>query len=372
MNYFREKIGLVYLIIPYLTPIKNKLSLIVSILLGSSNYEIKLKKGMSIKFQSSKFSSMLHFLVILTLATEYKIKNDKVEITFGNKIWFELPIKNFTYEDYNLMELLAGAIKFGADFVTDSNIDISKLRNKTFKILGQKNERKIIETSKGIKFYLDSIHPGNTIIETFVKEIHSINSNYNWKDKIVIDVGAECGDTPLYFAQLGAKVFACEPITDHFNAMIENLELNPKLKEQIIPINAGIGKDEELTFYQSESGQVGRTSFISNQHGKNAKENKVKGYSLETLVKKFDINKIDLLKMDCKGCEYYLNEQILKIVEQIKIEYSSEFQKLYSLEKLSELLTNSGFFLTMFNIDPSSHESMSTGVTIYGTKHGIK
>jgi|SaaInlStandDraft_6_1057023.scaffolds.fasta_scaffold00413_13 FkbM family methyltransferase len=372
MNYFREKIGLIYFLIPYLTPVKNKLGLILSVFLGSSNYEVKLGDNKSIKFQSSKFSSMLNFLTILSLSTEYKIEIENVKVNFGNEDWFNLPINNLKYEDYNLMELLSGAIKFGANFVTDKNIEINKLRNKTFRISGQEDERKIVETYNGIKFYLDSIHPGNTIIETFVKEIHLINPNINWKDKIIIDVGAECGDTPLYFAQLGAKVFACEPIKEHFNSMVENLKLNPKLSEKIVPINAGIGKDEELIFYQDKSGQVGRTSFISNQHGKNAKQSKVKGYSLETLVKKFDINKIDLLKMDCKGCEYYLNEEILKIVKQVKIEYSLEFEKLYSLNELSELLTKSGFYLTMFNIDPSYHQSMSSGVTIYGTKNIIK
>ena len=49
-----------------------------------------------------------------------------------------------------------------------------------------------------------------------------------------------------------------------------------------------------------------------------------------------------------------------------------EFEKLYSLNELSELLTKSGFYLTMFNIDPSYHQSMSSGVTIYGTKNIIK
>lgn len=369
MNFFRERIGLIYILIPYFSPVKNKLSLILSILFGSAKYKIKLDRNISIKFESSKFSNMLSLLGILTFASNYKLKKDKVKVTFGDKIWFDLPIANLRYEDYNLLELLFGGIKFGANFVTDKNTNIEQLRNKTFKIWKKENDRKIIETASGIKFYLDSIHPNNSIIETFVKEIHLINSNYDWNEKIVIDVGAECGDTPLFFAKLGAKVYAFEPIKDHFNAMIENLKLNPELSKQITPINAGIGKDEELTFYQAESGEVGGTSFVANLHGKNVKESKVDGYSLETVIKKFHINEIDLLKMDCKGCEAFLNKEILNIVKQVKIEYSNEFQKTYSLNELSELLSNEGFNIVTYNIEPSSHRSMSTGTTIYGIKY---
>ena len=48
-----------------------------------------------------------------------------------------------------------------------------------------KNNKKIIMTSNGIKFFLDSIHPSNTIIETFVREIHSINPIIDWNNKII-------------------------------------------------------------------------------------------------------------------------------------------------------------------------------------------
>ena len=93
--------------------------------------------------------------------------------------------------------------KYGANFITN-DIFKNSIREQTFKI-SSSNNRKIITTSNGINFFLDSIHPGNTIFETFIKKIHLINSKINWNDKIVVDVGAECGDTPLYFASMGAK-----------------------------------------------------------------------------------------------------------------------------------------------------------------------
>ena len=97
-----------------------------------------------------------------------------------------------------------------------SNVTLPDIRKQTYRIISE-NDKKIIITSNGVRFFLDSIHPGNTIIETFVREIHSINPKINWNDKIVVDVGAECGDTPLYFASMGAKVFAFEPLKNILN-----------------------------------------------------------------------------------------------------------------------------------------------------------
>ena len=85
--------------------------------------------------------------------------------------------------------------------------------------------------------------------ETFVTDLHHINSKIDWKDKVVIDVGPEYGDTPLYFASMGAKVYAFEAQKSHYEGMLENLSLNPELSKQIIPTNAAIGKDGFLDFF---------------------------------------------------------------------------------------------------------------------------
>ena len=199
---------------------------------------------------------------------------------------------NQSYEEENLIELLFKASKKGANFIT--NESGNTLREKEIRIY-EKNGKKFVETSNEIKFFMDSIHPGNTIVETFVNKIHFINSDINWNGKIVIDVGAECGDTPLYYASLGATVYAFEPIKEHYDAMIRNLSLNPDIAKNVIPINAAIGKDEILTFYHSGSSDIGvSASFVYNLHGKNAKTTEVKGYSVESAIEEFKINRVEI------------------------------------------------------------------------------
>ena len=364
----KKNLGLIYLLLPYISPARNKFELILSILFGRSKYKIKIKNNLVLNFKSSQFESMLHLLGILTFSTSYSVKTkDQIEFSLDTKNFFSIVVNNMSYEDHNMLELFFGGIKFGANSVLEDNIDFKNFRDKTFKII-QKNNRKIIETSDGIKFYIDSIHPGNTIIETFVRDIHQINSKENWNNKVVIDVGAECGDTPLYFAKKGATVYAFEPIKEHFDAMIENINLNPELKERIIPINAAIGKDEILTFYQSSDGVVGNTSFVKNLHGKNVKEIHAKGYSLGAALKEFNITNVDLLKMDCKGCEALLTVTELEKVDKIKIEYANTFNESYTLSSLLQVLEKAGFEYMTYSHNPVYHQSFQNLTNIFGKK----
>ena len=60
---------------------------------------------------------------------------------------------------------------------------------------------------------------------------------------------------------------------------------------------------------------AGVSSFVYNVHGKNAVIfDDVQGYTLSTAIKKFDIPRIDILKTDCKGCEFFLTEEDLENV----------------------------------------------------------
>ena len=326
---FKENLGLVYFVLPFISVVENKVSLVCSILFGKSEYKIKIKNTI-IEIPRTKFNSLRALLACLTYAISYSLDSSgNLEISFDENSKFRIMLKKLSFEDANLLELLYFGNRYCANFLNE--VTLPDIRKQTYTITSE-NDKKIIITSNGIKFFIDSIHPGNTIIETFVREIHSINPKIDWNNKIVVDVGAECGDTPLYFASMGAKVFAFEPLKKHFEFFKKNMSLNPALSRKIIPINAAIGKDEQLKFYVSdddESGSFG-ASFISNNQDKNFKYELVDGYKLETARKKFGIDHIDLLKMDCKECEFYLTDDDLKDVDRIKLEYTIQNENLFS------------------------------------------
>jgi len=296
----RHNLGRLYTILPYLESVQNKIGLILSILVGT-NYRLVLK-DYTIIFKDHEFSLILYLLGVISFASSFQIKpNGALKIVY-DKNEFEFSLGSLTREDKNLLELIFLAIKFGADLVTNDKMKM--LRKKSIRI-SKINDKRVVEND-GVKFFLDSINPGNTIIETFVNDIHYINSKIDFKDKIVIDVGAECGDTALYFAKKGAIVYAIEPMKATYEAMIHNLELNSELSKKIIPINEAIGKNKVLKFYHDKNNEIGESaSFVYNVH-EDFIISEVKGRTVTTLLEELNIKDVELLKMDCKGCEFFL------------------------------------------------------------------
>lgn len=60
------------------------------------------------------------------------------------------------------------------------------------------------------------------------------------ENKILIDIGANIGDTPLYFANKGYEVYAFEPLPHIAKIAGENIELNPNLKNKITYVNKAV------------------------------------------------------------------------------------------------------------------------------------
>lgn len=363
-----NKIALIYRILPFRNLIKNNFSIYLSVLMGLSKYNIKLKNGSLLKINSSKLNVLQPILGVLTYATSFSIdSNNEITLKLDMNNKFIFPINDLSNEDLNLILLLFHGNRFGANFVTNEEIDLKNCRDKTLKLF-QKDDKKIVETSNGVKFFVDSIRPHNTIVETFIRKIHLINSKDDWKNKIVLDVGAECGDTPLYYAEMGATVYAFEPNEENYNSMIRNLKLNPTLSKRIIPIKAAIGSDGMIDFFQGTEVLGTGGSFVKTKYGKNPKISKIKSYSLESAMKEFNINKIDLLKMDCKGCEMSLTEDSLKDVDQVKIEYNTAFSS-YELDELLNKLKSAGLQCMLYSIGPFYlHVGNGTMGHVYGKK----
>lgn len=360
--------GLISSLLPFRSIIKNRRKFYRSILLGSKRFNLELVNGEKISLENKEFDLLIKILTITSMATSFKISQNQMKFSFDTKNEFSVPLRNRTYEEENLLELLVTGTKYGANFIVSEDVGFEQFRDKSFRIF-KKDNKKIIETSRGIKFFIDSIHPGNTIIETFVNDIHKINSNDDFSDKIVVDVGAECGDTPLYYASLGATVYAFEPIKSNFDAMKRNISLNPSLSSKIIPINAALGEDGELEFFQSPSNPDVGSSFVYNMYGDSAQTISVKGYSLESFLQEFNIKHVDLLKMDCKGCEFFLKNKSLEKVDKIKIEYITLFSS-HKLQTLLKFLEKEDFEYFIYRINPLNlrTSNLQSG-HIYGIKN---
>lgn len=334
---------------PFLRQVRNRTSFLFSILFGSHCVLVLTKKV--------RYSIPIHdyYLVKCILALKqyslvYEDCDEGIKVSFDGVNCFKIPARSLSRQNHILIILLAEGIKDGAIFIQG----YKPIQRKTAVYILQEEPARII-TSEGIVFRLDSINPGG-IIETYVRRIHETYA----QPGIILDVGASFGDTPLYFAANGAKVYAIEMVGANFDQMLANLELNPHLASCIIPIHAAVGKDNTVSYGVDRLNRVqtmGGATFVTNKYGENTKTEKVQGATISTIVKQYGINRIDLLKMDCKGCEFFLKKEDLDIVKKIKIEYYSLMTD-HMIQTVMSLLNELGYHTIMYKHTPNDTTSM--------------
>jgi FkbM family methyltransferase len=138
------------------------------------------------------------------------------------------------------------------------------------------------------------------------------------KNQIIIDVGANIGDSAIYFALKGAqKVIAIEPYPKNYELAKKNIELN-NLQEKIKIVHAGCSNEKGVTTIDSEK-EGSWAELTTKKNG-----TKVKLVTLGDIIKTNNIQSA-ILKMDCEGCEYDVikksNSNDFDKIEYAMIEY---------------------------------------------------
>ncbi len=197
----------------------------------------------------------------------------------------------------------------------------------------------IIETPEGIKFYINRFDP-LIFAETFLYDIHF--SDFDLNNKIVIQAGGFTGDTALYYASRGAKVYSFEPDINSYTLAIENIKLNPELSKNIVMKNYAIGSDGEIDFPIDPSGSGGSSAYYL--EGK--KTIKVQSKSITTILEEFHITSPYLLDLDIKGKEFeIINDLSLAKFNMVRIEYSTMIggKRIGDRNKIIDKLRSYGF-----------------------------
>jgi FkbM family methyltransferase len=166
-----------------------------------------------------------------------------------------------------------------------------------------------------------------SIYEVFNDEIYKSD----FKDKEVVDIGANVGDSAIWFALNGAKkVVAIEPYPFPYNIMLMNIKEN-NFSDRILALNCGVGKEKYKIRVTTEP------TFRDSDLKASEKGVEISVYQLDYLIEKF--GPFDVLKTDCEGCEYdtILNSQNIRDFKQIQLEYH------YGCEELKIKLENLGF-----------------------------
>jgi len=148
------------------------------------------------------------------------------------------------------------------------------------------------------------------------------------KDDDVLDVGANIGLFSI-LSRKAKKIIAIEPIKECIPVLKKNLASEKILKKTKI-INMAVGKEGKLLL---EKGKHINLSKVVKKRNKNTQE--VISKPLKYFVDKYKIN---LLRMDIEGYEYYiLKEKIPKRINKISIEFHTS---LMGKTKAIQLLKN--------------------------------
>lgn len=192
-------------------------------------------------------------------------------------------------------------------------------------------------------FYPHVIGGIKLIDEIFINNCYG---KFDYNNKIVIDIGGFIGDSALYFVLKGAKkVYVYEINKDIYEILKENIRIN-HLENKIITFNKGIGRElkkQTLCFHE-------RRACSGSYIDKYFSDADIVGKRIVDLIPFKDIltEPIDILKIDCEGCEYGVLENILennlsdKIKEGIILETHNLDEKRNSKYAIS-LLKKIGF-----------------------------
>lgn len=177
------------------------------------------------------------------------------------------------------------------------------------------------------------------LVETFVEKPYGLE----FKDKVIVDIGMNIGDTPIYFCSRGARfVIGIEPDPEAYGLALDNISLN-HLERRIFPVNVAIAwKEGKLgvenpgsTLLQSRVYRWGAVDLPSRG------TEEVDAIPLLSVFDKFGLAQVDLLKIDCEGCEYEvlgsLPKEAFNRIRAIALEFHD------GLQDLPYLLKQNGF-----------------------------
>ena len=145
------------------------------------------------------------------------------------------------------------------------------------------------------------------IFEVFVDHIYPFQVS---PGETVIDIGAHIGCFTILAAKTGARVFSYEPFPSNFAALEHNVKLNNFGNVKVFNIAISGKRDNRALFLadnpaHTSSHSLHPSHFAScSQTSYGKKKLEVPCITLDDIILENNLDRIDLLKIDCEGCEY--------------------------------------------------------------------
>lgn len=229
-----------------------------------------------------------------------------------------------------VLSKLKGIYKRQKKFSNSREIVINELRRKNRYIVEVQNKRFLVRLNRGDLAVINEIY------------FRGDYDNYGFKEfDTIVDIGAHIGVFCTKFSDSSDKIYSYEPNSKSYDILKRNIELNQI--ENAKTFNKAVSsEDGEIELYTNTNSL--RSSIEIKEDEKPSES--IKKASLESIVKKRDLNGNTLLKLDCEGSEFKIimetKKEILNAFDAIFLEWHGDAGE---PENLKEKLEKSGFSL---------------------------
>jgi FkbM family methyltransferase len=203
------------------------------------------------------------------------------------------------------------------------------------------------------------------IIDKEYKTVLELATRVGGKVDVVIDAGSNVGYASLYLSNhlLNPKIICIEADINNFAFLKRNIEIN-NLSQSIFPLHAAlwIKSDEILEVTDDFRDGSDWSRNVKKVEADYFHQRPVKSISLEGILQKFNLDIIDILKIDIEGTEKDLFD------DQIFMDCLVKFVKIISLE-IHEEISNSERILT--KLREGGFEINFKGETVFGVNKGF-
>ena len=272
----------------------------------------------------------------------------------------------------NKMDIYNDSINNLYNKINNINDNINDINNKVNDInkLNKRNLSKInyiytVNILGDIFYFQDSIisDTPNMVAGEINNGEYTFLNTLDLKNKIVIDIGANLGIVSIVLAKKnpGIKIYAFEPLRENYENLLKNIELNGIDKNIITVENKAVTKDGRNINMSININNRGGSSIsdVISVNSSMSKENcGIESITLEDIIKKYKIDKIDLLKIDCEGSEYEIlyntKEDILKNIDYLVGEFheNKDLTDEYDIDKLCEYIEK---YIKNYNVTKARH-----------------
>jgi FkbM family methyltransferase len=175
----------------------------------------------------------------------------------------------------------------------------------------------------GVSFYVDIFDKRVCPIETFnfgQYELEDSEMLYNLvgNSKVLFDIGANIGWYSIHLSKMmpSVRIYSFEPIPETFKQAKLNIKLNDLKNIELCNI-ALAAKKEKLHFYYSPT-VTGASSSQNITENVNMIKIECEADTLDNFVMDNNIEKIDFIKCDVEGAEYFVFQGALETLKKYK------------------------------------------------------